>query len=190
MRNDSQPTLISLIRGAVGEWRRREGWSRESVVDEIVKKHVEINGPATTGIVFDPHTKDTFGRMKVNSDRVFRWLDDESKDCTLLPANFLPSILAALPSDLQLQCLGQILRPLGLEVCRAESAESSQFDPAARASSLIKEGGEAAVQILAMGPNPSPSVIEKAIKEITDVKNCAESMLPMLHELSATATKH
>lgn len=187
MRNESQPTLISIVRAAVSEWRRREGWSRESVVDEIVQKHLEINGPAVTGITFDPQTKDTFQRMKVNSDRVFRWLDDESKDCTLLPANFLPSILAALPSDLQLQCIGQILRPLGLEVCRAESAAAESFNPAVHASSLIKEGAEAATKMLNIGANPSPVELEQVRKELTDVVECAAETL---RALPACATKH
>lgn len=190
MRHEPQKTTVSIVCAAVEEWRQRERRTRESIALEIVEVHERINGPALTGIEFDSGSKDTFRRAKVFAERIYRWLDDVTKDCTLLPTNFILSILAALPSDLQLQCLGQILRPLGLEVCRAGSAESLRFDPAARASSLIKEGGEAAVQILSMGPNPSPSVIEKAIKEVTDVKNCAESMLPMLHELSATATKH
>lgn len=187
MRNDSQATLISLVRAAVAEWRRREGWSRETLVDEIVKKHAEIDGPAATGIVFDPHIRDTYGRMKVNSDRVFRWLDDETKDCTLLPANFLPSILAALPGDLQLQCVSQILRPLGLEVCRSDAADSTGFNPAAHASSLIKEGAEAATKILAIGPHPTSAEIEQVRKEVTDV---AESAAAALRALPACATKH
>src|SRR5688572_19269246 len=138
MRNDSHNTLIGTIRTAVVEWRKREGWSRESVVQEIVNKHEEIGAPAVTDIAFDPVTRDAFGRMKVNADRVFRWLDDESKDTNLLPVNFLPSILAALPTDLQLQVLGVLARPLGLEVNSAETNESPAFNPLTHASSLIK----------------------------------------------------
>lgn len=41
--------------------------------------------------------------MKVNADRVFRWLDDGTKDTNLVPANFVPSILAALPTDLKVR---------------------------------------------------------------------------------------
>jgi hypothetical protein len=173
MRNESQTTLISVVRAAVTEWRRREGWSRETVVDEIVKKHGEINGPSVTGIDFDPHTRDTFGRMKVNAERVFRWLDDETKDCTLLPANFLPSILAALPVDLKLQCIGQILRPLSLEVCIADVSTATEFNAATHASTLIKEGAEAATKILALSAHPSASEVEEVCKEIADVRESA-----------------
>lgn len=187
MRNQSHKTLIGTVRSAVAEWRKREGWSRESVVQEIVAAHEGINGPAVTGIAFDPQTRDTFQRMKVNADRVCRWLDDETKDNNMLPANFIPSILAALPLDLRLQCVDQILRPLGLEVCQAEGAEPSTFNPAAHASNIIKEGGEAAVRILAMGPNPSPAEVEQVRKELTDV---TESAAAALRALPACATKH
>lgn len=187
MRNESQPTLISIVRAAVNEWRRRKGWSRESVVHEIVMKHMEIGGPSVTGIVFDPATRDTFQRMKVNSDRVYRWLDDETKDCTLLPANFLPSVLAALPQDLQLQCASQILRPLGLDVCRTENVAGAAFNPTVHATSIIKEGAEAATKMLEIGANPTPAQIEQVRKEVTDVAECAAATL---RALPACATKH
>lgn len=115
MRNESH-TLISTLLGVVNQWRRREGWSRETVVQHIVEAHERIQGALVTGIVFDPPTRDTTERMKVNADRVFRWLDDGTKDTNLVPANFVPSILAALPTDLKVQALGDILTPLGVSV--------------------------------------------------------------------------
>lgn len=180
MRNEPQTTLISIVRAAVTEWRRREGWSRETVVQEIVAKHEQIDGPAVTGIAFDPHTRDTFGRMKVNAERVFRWLDDETKDCTLLPANFLPSILGALPVDLKLQCVDLILRPLGLEACMTEATNASSFNAAVHASSIIKEGAEAATKILALGNAPTESQVEEVCKEIADVRESATETLRAL----------
>lgn len=170
MRNDSHNTLIGTIRTAVVEWRKREGWSRESVVQEIVTKHEEIGAPAVTDITFDPNTRDAFGRMKVNADRVFRWLDDESKDTNLLPVNFLPSILAALPQDLQLQVLGVLVRPLGLQVMSSDTAEAPAFSPLAHASSIIKESAEAAQAVLAIGPNASPELLAQANKELDDLR--------------------
>ncbi|MCS9500340.1 hypothetical protein N1E27_29850, partial [Pseudomonas aeruginosa] len=92
MRTESH-TLISTLLGVVNQWRRREGWSRETVVQHIVEAHERIQGALVTGIVFDPPTRDTTERMKVNADRVFRWLDDGTKDTNLVPANFVPSIL-------------------------------------------------------------------------------------------------
>lgn len=169
MRNEPQTTLIGAVRSAVGEWRRREGWSRETVVQEIVAAHEYINGPAVTGIEFDRTNRDAFQRAKVNAERVFRWLDDEGKDCTLLPANFLPSVLAALPLDLKLNCINQFMRPLGLAVCRLENDQTADFNAAAAASSLAKEGTEAVCKILELGADPSPEQVERVCKELDDV---------------------
>lgn len=173
MRNDSHKTMIGTIKTAVVEWRKREGWSRETVVQEIVDAHERLDGPAVADIRFEPNTRDAFQRQKVNADRVFRWLDDEGKDTNLLPANFVPSILAALPIDLKLQCVGEILRPLGLDVRSSESQESPAFDPLAHASSIIKEGAEAAQAILKVAPGASQDAVDLACKELADVRQSA-----------------
>lgn len=176
MRNDSHNTLIGTIRTAVVEWRKREGWSRESVAQEIVTKHEEIGAPAVTDIAFDPVTRDAYSRMKVNADRVFRWLDDESKDTNLLPVNFLPSILAALPADLQMQVLGALVRPLGLQVTSSDGAMAPAFDPLIHASSIIKEGSEAAQAVLKVGADAPAALIEQACKELDDVSEAASTI--------------
>lgn len=125
MRNLSH-TLIAVVRTHVQAWRKREGWSRETVVQMIVEAHEAAGAAITTGIRFEPGTTDAFGRAKVNADRVFRWLDDETKDNNLLPANFLPSVLQAMPLDVRTQCLDDVLLPLGL-ACRVLHADD---DPA------------------------------------------------------------
>jgi hypothetical protein len=114
MRHESHRTTIATLLDYVQVWRKRSGWSRETVVQAIVDMHDAIEGPANTGIRFEPHTTDAFERTKVNADRVFRWLDDSTKDTNLLPANFVPTVLAALPSDLRLHCVEDLLRPLGI----------------------------------------------------------------------------
>ncbi len=96
MRDVSHKTWIAIVLDHVNAWRKANGWSRETVVQMIVEAHECTNGPVVTGIKFEPHTADTFERWKVNADRVFRWLDDSSKDTNLLPTNFIPSILAAM----------------------------------------------------------------------------------------------
>lgn len=52
MRNESH-TLISTLLGVVNQWRRREGWSRETVVQHIVEAHERIQelwSPASSSI--------------------------------------------------------------------------------------------------------------------------------------------
>lgn len=170
MRNESHTTLIGTVRAAIVEWRKREGWSRETVTQMIVEAHEAMAGPAATGIKFDPNTQDTFERSKVNADRVFRWLDDETKDNNLLPPNFLPSLLAAMPIDVRLHCLDTILRPLGVAVASVESTVPGDFDATSHLRDMIKEGAEAQVALVAVRPGAPVHVLEAARKEVMDVQ--------------------
>lgn len=116
MQRATHPSPIGIIRDHIEAWRRDNRWSRETVADMIVQAHVRIGGPAFSGIVFEPPTTDTFERMRVNADRVFRWLDDTTKDKNLLPSNFLLSILSALPEERRVVLLNDLLAPLALHV--------------------------------------------------------------------------
>lgn len=107
-------TVIAILREAVDEWRRGNRWSRETVAQMIVEAHERIDAPLVTGMVFDPPTRDHFERMRVNADRIFRWLDDVSKDRNHLPLNMLASVLAALPVELRVQAACRLLRPAGI----------------------------------------------------------------------------
>ena len=124
MRNESHKTLIGILREHVADWRRAAGLSLLSAVDAIVLAHDTADGPAVTGIRFDAHT-DAFQRAKNNSDRVMRWLDDETKDTNFLPANFVFSILAGMPDDARVHCLNDMLRRFGLCVRAIESSDET-----------------------------------------------------------------
>lgn len=124
MRNESHKTLIGILREHVADWRRAAGLSSASAIDMIVAAHAHVGGPAVTGIRFDAHT-DEFQRMKNNSDRVLRWLDDETKDTNFLPANFVFSILAGMPDDARVHCLNDMLRRFGLCVRAIESSDEA-----------------------------------------------------------------
>jgi len=125
-RESHRPTtVITILREAVDEWRRGNHWSRETVASTIVEAHERIDAPLITGMVFDPPTRDAFERMRVNADRIFRWLDDVSKDRNHLPLNMLPSVLAALPMELRVQTADRMLRQAGL----AARAMSTQAQP-------------------------------------------------------------
>ena len=124
MRNESHKTLIGILREHVADWRRAAGLSLLSAVDAIVLAHDTADGPAVTGIRFDAHT-DAFQRAKNNSDRVMRWLDDETKESNFLPANFVFSILAGMPDDARVHCLNDMLRRFGLCVRAIESSEET-----------------------------------------------------------------
>lgn len=107
-------TPIALIRDHVEAWRRENRWSRETTADVIVGAHERLGFDHLTGIHFDPPTRDAFERMRVNADRIFRWLDDLTKDRNLLPLNFAWSILAALPPERRMALANALLEPLEL----------------------------------------------------------------------------
>lgn len=123
MRNDShKKTLIGILREHVSAWRKDAGLSGYSAISVIVQAHDEVGGPTATGIRFEPHP-DEYQRTKNNGDRVLRWLDDESKENNLLPANFVLSVLAGLPPTERMDCLNELLHRFGLCVRSLETAE-------------------------------------------------------------------
>ncbi|WP_202413841.1 hypothetical protein [Duganella sp. CY15W] len=169
MRNESHTTMIGILRGHVIDWRKREGWSREAVVQMIVEAHERIEGPSTTGIVFDPTTRDAFERQKVNADRVFRWLDDESKDTNLLPANFMHSIWAAMPMEVRLPCIADCVRPLGVMVGSSDGFDEVEFDAQEHLRQLVKESAEAQLALINVHAGATLPQLEAAHREIEDV---------------------
>jgi hypothetical protein len=108
MRNTSHKTRIAIIRDHVAAWRKEQDWSREAAAVAIVEAHERIGGVQATGITFEC-SGDAYTTAKKNADRIWRWLDDESKDNNLMPANFENSILAAFPVDRRVEMLNEIL---------------------------------------------------------------------------------
>lgn len=168
MRHESHKTLIAILREHTSAWRKSLDWSRETMAEHIVAAHERLNGPAATGIRFEPSTQDTFGRLKVNADRIFRWLDDESKDSNLLPSNFIPSVLMALPHDRRRHCVDDILRPLGLAVRTLALTAGESLDQA-QVTNLMREQTEAAAAaVTLLHVEPTPEQMIAAHREVSE----------------------
>lgn len=142
MRDSSRRTLIGVVREALDAWRRRERLSQVAVVDNIVDTHYKLEFDRVSEITFEDGGRDVYRRMKTNSDRVYRWLDDQSKDNNLLPSNFLQSILAAMPVDIRLDVANEILNPVGL-AAHVLDETATPLDIARMLPELAREGGEA-----------------------------------------------
>lgn len=171
---DSSQTVITTIRSAINVWRRRQNWSRETVVLEIVAKHYEIGGMERTGIVFNPETQDGYERAKVNADRVYRWLDDETKDTNLLPANFLPSIISALPLDLRLTVVDELLADSGLHADVSQQ-EINDAPTVAHLRAILKECAEAAASVGDLAGNEEDEgLLAAADKELAEAAAAIE----------------
>lgn len=183
MQHESHKTWISIIRDAVEAWRKANGYSRETAAQRIVEAH-EANGfNISSGIIFDPNTRDAFERMKVNADRVFRWLDEVTKDRNLLPANFIPSILAALPDDYRLLALQRMLTPLGVSAhsfCDAKTTET----PLTLLQKILVESGEATSALVELVDGieegellDAHQQLNEAIAAFTNARNTVELMM-------------
>ena len=149
MQRATHPSPIGIIRDHVEAWRRDSRWSRETIADQIVQAHIRIGGPVFTGITFDPPTTDTFERMRVNADRIFRWLDDSTKDKNLLPINFIWSIAAALPEDRRVLLVNDLMHPLGLQVTAAadDDHEPTAAEIADNFQRVVEHGAQATIAV-------------------------------------------
>lgn len=177
MREKSQ-TLIASMREAVNAWRKREGWSREAVAQAIVDHYDRHEGAVVTGVKFDPNTRDIFERAKVNADRIFRWLDDDTKDTNLLPANLLPYMLHALPMDLRIACADAFLRVADLSV-RVVDVEADA-NLALALQHMAKEGGEALAAMANLLDGATPDELQAAQQEVTEAIAAAQESLALV----------
>ncbi len=160
-------TLIAILLSYVEEWRKSQNWSRATAAQVIVEAHTEIGGQILTGIYFNEHP-DVYTRQTNNSDRVFRWLDDSTKDNNLLPANFILSILTALPMDFRIRFLNDVLSAVSVS-CRPLTATSACLAANEMLKSIIKENNEAEMAIVDLIDGATKAELLKASKEVSDV---------------------
>lgn len=152
MQRATHPSAIAIVSDHIEAWRRDNRWSRETVADFIVQAHDRIGGPEITGIRFEPPTTDAFERMRVNADRLFRWLDDRSKDKNLLTLNMFWPILEALPVDRRVMLLNDLLQPVGIAVRGIVECdgEVTQAEINAHFQDLVDHAGHATIATAAL----------------------------------------
>lgn len=167
MQNVSHKTTIAIVRDAVEAWRKENGWSRETVCQTIVEAHEANHFDQVTGIVFEPKTTDAFKRQKVNADRIYRWLDDVAKDNNLLPVNFIPSILAALPMPLRVSTANAMLHSVGL-VSRSANGEQLAHSTLELLHDILKETAEAANSVAKLFTSDTVEDLKLAHKEVSE----------------------
>ncbi len=166
-------SLIASLRAAVTTWRQRKNWSRETVIAEIVGVHKRIGAEAASGIQFE-EGGDAFNRMRANAERVWRWLDDETKDTNLLPANFIRSLIVALPLDLRLQVMDALLMGTGLHADVLSEAQSDASLPQ-HLRRISKECGEAAASIAQVLDKGDATDLANADRELAEAAEAIES---------------
>jgi hypothetical protein len=179
MRNLSQ-TLIGILREEISEYRRLNRLSRETVAANIVEAHERLGADSLVNIRFEPKTVDAFERMKVNADRIFRWLDDETKDGTLLPANFLQSVLAGVPEEVRRRALDRILMPLGFAVRSLSLPQALAPFSVAVAVDLMREQNEAAQAVTGLIDGYDKHELEDAHQQVSEAIDAANRTRAMI----------
>lgn len=166
MQSNSHKSAISIIFAALESYRKSKQWSRETMVQEIVDAHYKAGFNVSSEVEFDPETKDTYKRMKVNADRIYRWLD-ESTDKNLLSANLTNSILMALPIDLRIATANQLHMQIGLS-CNGLNSTAIHNTPLDILQKIMRESAEAQQSIAALIDGETEAELHTAHKEISE----------------------
>jgi hypothetical protein len=167
MQHDTHQTLVTIVQSHINDWRKSSNWSRETTAMTIIEAHERFGYDKISSIVFDPPTRDTFERARVNADRIFRWLDDHTKDSNLLPLNFLPSVLSALPADRRVALLNDLFRKCGVLVIAAVQ-DSPALDAVGMLRSLLAETSDATKAVAELVDGATTAELVAAQKELTE----------------------
>jgi hypothetical protein len=160
---------VAILRAEIEAWRTASRMSREAVAIVIVEAHEAGGADAATEILFD-FGGDAFDRARKSAQKIFRWLDEGN-----LPANMIPSILAALPMERRLNCLGQMFCPMGIEVRHVGAGGDGSLDVAAHLPRVMKEAGEAQLALVHLPADASDADLLAAHKELTEAAQACEN---------------
>lgn len=177
-----QKTVIATLRDVVQEWMRREGYSRETAAQLIIEAHDRIGGPAATKIEFNPETRDAYERARVNADRIFRWLDDVTKDRNMVPPNFIPSVLSALPLDLRLLAGNALMLPANM-ACHPLGEQSQGEKLLCLFKAKMKEGSDAQMAVAALLDGIAPGELKAAQVALQEDIATSQALLTMVEGL-------
>lgn len=164
-------SLVDVLRGAIEAWRRESGqMSRETLAIHITEAHERIGADIATGINFDSTSKDAYTRAKSAAQKLYRWFGGDDEHEAKLPANMVPTLLAALPMERRVGVLNQILCPLGLEVRPIDQAPAVGFDAIKHLRSITKEGSEAKMALLTVSPDATDAELLAAHRELMEAE--------------------
>ncbi|WP_377747088.1 hypothetical protein [Cupriavidus respiraculi] len=153
---------------AVCAWRDRAG-SRETVAIEIVAAHRKLGLDRLPKLAFET-AGDHFTLAKNAADRIFRWLDDKSKDTNFMPANFEDSILAAMPRDLLIAYENERLAKFGLCVRGVDGSDGSGLNATQHLIAIAKETAEAQTAVANLIDGATASELHTADRELAEAE--------------------
>ena len=182
MRGVPQRTSVAVV---ADYCRRRIASSsrlcRDTVAAEIVETYYRMGFDRVVQVDFQRGGSNVSREMKTNGERIWRWLDDVSKDTTLLPSNFLPVVLAAMPLDLRVGCAQELLAMCGLTVgiCGSQLASDNLH---VLLLQVLKEGGEANVAFASLldGAADFREKVRRARAELVEARAAFEAAIMRL----------
>jgi enolase len=173
--NLQKQSLVEILRGQVEAWRRESGpLSREAVAVFVTEAHESLGADRTTGISFDSTGKDCYARAKTAAQKLYRWLGGDDEQEAKLPANMLPSILAAMPMEQRLSFLNQILCVVGIEARAVGRDVAGNLDVTSHLRSVMKEGSEAQMALVTLPPGASIAQLVAAQTELVESAQASE----------------
>lgn len=178
-------TWVAIIGNAVNQWKRQNNWSRETVADEIVASHANNNSHLLTGIEFEQQGHgDEYRRLHSNANKIFRWLDDLTKDNNLLPSNFIKSILQAMPMAIRVKTVNTLL--LDLEITAKPINDVGHIEPLDMLRHILQETADvtnAYAQLVdGIEPGELELALETTISAIATLKNTQSVIQTMILE--------
>lgn len=182
MRNVPHESWVGILRSHIRAWMHSGRLSRETVVDQIVDAYEELyTSQGLNEVRFEPRDSDCdpVSRMKVNAERVFRWLDDQTKDTNLLGANFVLPILLALPEDLRIDCTNALLSAAGLAV-HSVTTEGEHLDPIDVLRRVLKEGGDVEQALAGLLDGYDEAELLEAQRQIAEAEHAIKEARTMV----------
>lgn len=177
-RSSHTATWTQIIAAEIEAFRRRTATSREAFAQMVVQGWADAGGPQigrewkTDGDIFE--------RGRVNAQRLYRWLDDVTKDNNLLPANVVPAILHTLPEESRVRVINAQLASLGMMVERVPAAQQAhRLALNQLLAADIKEASEAHQALVTLAVEPTPQNIAAARQEL--VESIAASTAALHH---------
>jgi hypothetical protein len=177
MKNNIQKqSLVEILRSTVEAWRRSSGsMSREAVAVYVTEAHEALGAESVTGIGFDSTNKDCYTRAKSAAQKLYRWLGGDDEQEAKLPANMLPSILAAMPMEQRLSFLNQVLCHVGIEARQIGRDAAGSLDVSRHLRSVMKEGNEAQLALVTLNPDASEAELLAAHNELVESAQANEA---------------
>lgn len=188
MRSESH-TPISVIKTHFEKWRKENRFSRETAIQFVTEAHEALGFDVVSGIRFDPTTQDAFDRQRINAERVYRWLDDVTTDRNLLPANFIPSILAALPLAERVACVNELLSGVGLVASALDDGGEDELEVNRHLPGMMKETHEALQAVVQLNSNMDEKNLLHTHQEVGEAIHAMTRFQKLVKRAIAVRTK-